>query len=532
MSSPETPARDTRTLREYLRVLRRHIKLLLVVTLLVPAIALAFSLRQQPLYSATARVYLSYKNVPAELESAGPNQGPTEDAERLTQTQAELASSALVARRTLQAAGLPGRSVESFLNHSSVSAAVNADFLLFTVRDRHPATAVVLANRYARNFTQYRLELDTASLVNAQHEVQASIGALSPSQRQSSFDTNLVNKLQQLKTLKALQTSNAFVVESAGTAHKVQPNPVRNTILGLILGLILGVAMVFLREALDTRVGSVDEVDELLGLPLLARISAPSRELRVRNQIAMLAEPGGVQAESFRMLRTGLDFASLSGDIRLIMVSSAVEEEGKSTTFANLAVAMARAGANVIVVDLDLRRPYIHNLFGVDSYQGVTDVVIGRVQLDEALREVDLSAAVGGPGGMYTTRAGKLEVLPSGTRPPDIGEFVGTAALGDLFNRLRGRADVVLIDAPPMLQVGDAMTLSAKVDGIVAVVDLNMARRPALKEYRRLLDVSPATKLGYVLTGTSIEAGYSYYGYGDDEPGPATDVDLQAEPTT
>jgi capsular exopolysaccharide synthesis family protein len=213
------------------------------------------------------------------------------------------------------------------------------------------------------------------------------------------------------------------------------------------------------------------------------------------------------------------------------MVSSAVEAEGKSTTFANLAVAMARSGKHVILADLDLRRPYIHRFFGHEVLPGLTDVVLGRVRLEEALAEVEIAESGADSSSHTMMPLGRLEILPCGSRPPNIGEFVGTNALSELLMRLRDRADVVFIDAPPMLQVGDAMTLSAKVDAMIIVVKLSSARRPPLKELQRLLDVSPAAKLGYVLTGGSPEEGYygagNYYGTGirapsESQPEPAT----------
>src|SRR5205814_1509032 len=136
------------------------------------------------------------------------------------------------------------------------------------------------------------------------------------------------------------------------------------------------------REALDTRVRSAEEVVERLELPLLARLPEPPRKLRADNRLAMLAEPTGVQAEAFRMLRTNLEFSALGKEIRTIMVTSSVEQEGKSTTVANLAIALARAGQRVVLVDLDLRRPFIDRFFDLDDHAGLTQVAIGHATLE------------------------------------------------------------------------------------------------------------------------------------------------------
>jgi non-specific protein-tyrosine kinase len=325
--------------------------------------------------------------------------------------------------------------------------------------------------------------------------------------------------------METLQGSNATVVKRADGAVQIAPRPFRNGVLGLILGLFLGVGLAFLREALDTRVRSAEEVAERLELPLLARLPEPPRKLRVDNRLAMLAEPTGVQAEAFRMLRTNLEFSALGKDVKTVMVTSGVEQEGKSTTIANLAVAVARAGQHVVLVDLDLRRPFIDRFFDLDHDAGLTQVAIGHATLDEVLATVPLSTpesliASLGSGRASTTRngnghggAGKLEVLASGPIPPDPGEFVGTERLSEILDDLRERADIVLVDAPPLFHVGDGLVLSGKVDGIIVVTRIDVVRRAMVNELKRLLHTMPALKLGFVLTGAEGEESYGTYGY-------------------
>jgi len=203
------------------------------------------------------------------------------------------------------------------------------------------------------------------------------------------------------------------------------------------------------------------------------------------------------------------------------MVTSATEQEGKSTTIANLAVAMARAGRHVVLVDLDLRRPFIDRFFDLGGRPGLTQVALGVAQLGEAIVRIpiggsDSLASMGGNGngnGHKRAQAGALDVLPSGPIPPDPGEFVGTARLTEILEHLRAHADVVLIDAPPLFHVGDGLTLSSKVDAVLVVTRMEVMRRPMLNELGRLLDTMPAHKLGFVVTGAESEEGYEY-GYG------------------
>jgi non-specific protein-tyrosine kinase len=228
----------------------------------------------------------------------------------------------------------------------------------------------------------------------------------------------------------------------------------------------------------------------------------------------MLDEPRGVQAEAFRMLRTNLEFVRLGRGVQTVMFTSAVEQEGKSTTIANLAVALARAGQRVVLVDLDLRRPFLGTFFGLDG-PGLTQVALGHAALDEALATVVLtdgsappSTQNGNGNGRTNAVHGVLQVLPSGPLPPDPGEFVSTEALGYILAELRERADLVLVDAPPALRVGDAMTLSSRVDGIILVARMKIVRRQMLAELSRQLATVPTPVLGFVLTGAGEESGY------------------------
>lgn len=510
------------TLRDYLDVARRRKWIILQALVLVPAAAIAFSLTQTKLYQATAEVLLSRQNLAAAL--TGTQDASYQEASRLAQTQTDLAGVPEVARRVLRRTRITDRSPAELLGATDISSRANSDLLGFRVTDRDPATAARLATAYAQTFTEYRSELDTAPIQRARREVEANLDDLrAAGDARGALYASLVDKLQQLSTLQALQTSNAYVVRAAESGTQVQPRPKRNAILGLLLGLALGLGLAFLREALDTRVRTAEEIGERLGLPLLARVPRPAKKLQKEARLVMLADPAGGQAEAFRILRTNLDFARLDRNVRTVMITSAVELEGKSTTIANLAVALARAGERVILADLDLRRPRLHHFFDVDG-PGLTEVALGHAELDEALAPIALTGAVrkkGSPVSAYATlcdlddeATGTLQVLTAGPLPPDPGEFVAGRRLDRILEELRERASIILLDAPPVLHVGDAMTLSTKVDGLLVVTQMNVVRRHMLAELRRHLAASPTIKLGFVLTGAGDEQSYGYgYGY-------------------
>jgi capsular exopolysaccharide synthesis family protein len=267
-----------------------------------------------------------------------------------------------------------------------------------------------------------------------------------------------------------------------------------------------------MREALNTRVHTAAEIGERLDLPLLARIPEPPRYYRRKNRLLMLRAPLTPEAESYQVLATNLEFVNLDREVKSILITSARREEGKSTLAANLAIALARGGKRVVLVDLDLRRPSLSDFFDIAPGLGLTQLLIGRAELGEALVSVPLVEAneleTGHSGG------GSLDVLPTGSIPPNPAELARSHALSGVLDRLEERADVVLIDAPPILGLSDAMTLSAKADALVLVTRLPDLKRPLLDELRRVLDSAPIVKLGYVVTGAPVEGHYGYgYGY-------------------
>lgn len=262
----------------------------------------------------------------------------------------------------------------------------------------------------------------------------------------------------------------------------------------------------------------------------------------------MVAEPDEAHAEAFRMLRTNFEFVNQARRTRLVMVTSAHQGEGKSTTVANLAVALARSRWRVVLVDLDLRRPLLDRFFELEGRPGLTHVVLGHADLEEALVPVAVTEA-GREVGTYAARdddesapasldevltirsgtrsarqaisprmngrgpaavEGVLEVLPSGPIPPNPGEFVTVDALNGILESLRERSDLVLVDAPPLLHVGDALTLSAKVDALLLVTRMNVLRRPGLRELERILAGSPVPALGFIATGAQLDESYEY----------------------
>lgn len=489
------------TLRDYLQIARRQRWIILAVVALVTFSAAFFSLRQEKLYEASAEVL-----VRSGFDSS---QSP----ERVLQTQADIAAaSSEVARR-----------VRNELNLAEtppigVSPKTESDILIFSSTASSPQLAARVATAYARAFRDFQREIATADIRRALRDVEAEIRELRASPNPDpTVLGGLVDKREDLRTIDALETSRALLVRPAAPGVQVQPKPVRNTLLGLVLGLFLGLGLAFLREALDTRVRSTDEVAELLGVPLLARVPRPLRWRGRSDQLAMINDPDGPGAEAFRILRANVDFARIETDARALLVTSAVEGEGKSTTAANLAVALARTGQRVVLVDLDLRRPVIHRFFELDG-PGVTQVAFGSAPLEEALVPIPLGspgrASRIGVGNGMRQAGGMLQVLPAGSNPGSLDDVLPNQVAG-LLENLRKSADIVLVDSTSLV-VGDAMSLTSVVDAVLVVTRMDIVRRPMLRELKRILDAIPAHTIGFVATG--VESGVSYSAYADYYP--------------
>ena len=400
------------TLLTYVGVLTRRKWVVLPAVVIVPLLAAVLAFVETPLYQASAGVLLNRQSLAASLSGVADSSSALQP-ERVAQTQADLARVPQVAKRTLTAAAIHDRTPRDFLDTSDVSAKTDADLLEFNVRDRDPAVAIRLATEYARQFIAFRNELESAGLAGARRGVQRRLKQLqSAGAEKSALYAELRAKMQQLDTIAALQATSAFLVRPADSAPQIRPRPVRTGAFGIALGIMLGIGLAFLMEVLDTRVRTAEEIEERLRLPLLARLPFPPRQLDDEQRtVTMLGDADGPYAESIRMLRVRLGQASPTSETHrrpliyttddefyepawapnaghVVMVTSATEGEGKSTTVANLAVALAQSGQRVILCDLDARRPVIDRLFGLEARPGLIDVALGMTELDGALKVI------------------------------------------------------------------------------------------------------------------------------------------------
>jgi Mrp family chromosome partitioning ATPase len=504
------------TVADYFAIIRRR-KWAVIVPPIVAGVAAFFvSASQSPLYHASAQMLVNRTSVvSAVTQITDPS---VLDAQRFLATEATIGRSPELARRVAEQ--IPGMTAGKVLKETSITPSSDRDLLTVGADDGRYGTAIRLANVYANQFAEYTKETRVGYIDQAVADLQTKLASLRANgQAGSVLYANLSQTASELQTVGRLLAGNTTLLRGAGDAAKVRPRPARDTVIAVAFGLMIGLALAFLAEALDRRVRNEHELDEVLQLPLLSRIPKPSRQLQKTNDLIMLEAPASAHAETYRKLRTSLQFVNPEESARTIMVTSAVSQEGKSTTIANLAVALARANRRVVLVDLDLRAPILSRLFDVPGRPGITDVAVNRATLTQAIRPIPLAPVVSPrTNGRHPATAqngatevdGLLHLLPAGTIPPSADEMLQNPRLLGLLDELATQFDVVLIDAPPLLAFGDAMTLSTKVDAIFAITRLGKLERSILHEFARQLQTLTAKVFGYVITGVEHTDSYRY----------------------
>ena len=441
-------------LKDYWTTVRRRWRWVASCLLLAVAAAAALTWAATPQYSSSTRLFIST----SQSDESSAYTGNLFATQRVT-SYADLVTSRQLAERVADDLGL---TTDSRLLTGQVSAAVVPETVMLeiTATDPDPQRAADIAQTYGEQLTELIDELETP----------------------------------QGKRDAVVKATMVDAAEANG--DPVSPQPLRNLALAGVLGLLLGVGVAVARELLDTSVKGAEDVTEITDAPILGNIFTDPDAKRAPAEVLATATPW---AESFRVLRTNMQYVEVDHEQKVFVVTSSLPGEGKSTTAVNLALTMSQAGHRVALVECDLRRQLIADRLELDGAVGTTSVLICKIDARDALQP-------------YADTS--LDVLACGPIPPNPSELLQSQAMEKLLVDLRSDYDVIILDAPPLLPVTDAALLATRADGAVVVVRHGRTTRDQLSHAVERLEAVDAKLLGMVINMTPAKKAGSGYGYG------------------
>lgn len=456
-------------LKDYLRIFHKSWILILALTLFGVAAGAMASIATTPTYVASTQLYVSVKS--SGDAGSGELVAGTSFARQAVTSYVDVVNSAIVLDQVITDLDLDLTAAQ-LAEMVESSSPLNTVLIDVSVTSDDPVLAAKIANAVGENFSN--IVVDQLEKPDGEAVSPVKIATIQP----------------------------ALVPESPAS-----PNVPLNIALGLLVGLALGVGFAVLRSILDTRIHSLHDIDLVTDAPMLGGITNDP-DARIR-PLVVHSDPKNPRAESFRSLRTNLQFVNIEGGPRSFVVTSSIPGEGKSTTTSNLAIAMAETGARVALIDGDLRLPRVADYMGIEGGVGLTDVLIGRAELADVLQKWGKN---------------KLFVLPSGRVPPNPSELLGSSAMAHMLAALTEEFDIVLIDAPPLLLVTDAAVLSKLCGGAIMVVASGRTKRNELSAAVKALERAGSRLVGMVITMLPTK-GPDSYGYGQYSYGSALEED-------
>lgn len=296
---------------------------------------------------------------------------------------------------------------------------------------------------------------------------------------------NLLNNLESLRLARLQNTPNIVPIEEASIpVEPIRPRPIQNTLLAGAVGLMLAAGIIFLVEYLDDTIKTMDDVERILGVPVIGYIAELQHNAKSEKGLYVVRQPRSPVSEAFRLLRTNLEFASVDHPIRRLLITSTGPNEGKTTVAVNLAAVIAQGGRKVMLIDADLRRPKVHRFLGMGNQFGLTDMFRGNVTIPMISQ--------------HTDDLENVSVITTGSLPPNPSELLGSLRMDHILGEAERGTDIVILDSPPSL-VSDVQILAAKVDGVVLVIYPGHTETNAAQAIMEQLKRAGARVVGVVL---------------------------------
>jgi polysaccharide biosynthesis transport protein len=522
-------------LRDYLAVFKRQFALILAIALLGAAAAAAYTFRRTPVYESNASVLVRA------ITTNAFDPGSRVDQQLNMFNQRQLAQSepvAAIAAKSLGTTATPAQ----LLEHVRVDVPANSQILRIRYRDTVPLTAQRGADAFATAYLAFReadaraqakasqtsIQRDVARLQKEASEAEQAIsdpGADSNARqaaqaRLTSINNRLQPLLAQLNGFLSLDFTPGTVIAPAALPDSpASPNSRLDVGIGLLVGLFLGVVLAFVRDRTDDRLRGREDLAERLDRPVLATVPPLSKRVRRegklrwkrrhKNSLVTLEQPNSPAAESYRTLRTRLARLASQLDINSVMVVSAGVGEGKSTTAANLAVVLSETGKDVLLVSADLRRPRVHQFFGLPNKTGLSNLLTDGTPPGK--RKGPVADGKQMASELWSV-APNLWVILSGPLPAHPSALMDSDAMRQFLKEQRDLFDFIILDCPPALVVADAMALAPLADAVLVVADAKESDRELVSRLKEEIEQVGGRIIGAVLN-RSKQAGKSTYYY-------------------
>jgi capsular exopolysaccharide synthesis family protein len=484
-------------LRRHLDALRRSLPLIVALVAIITGAAVGISIALPKSYDASARILYNASADPLANASADVVQRQLATIGALITTPATLARSAA-------AAGVAEPKLEK-----KVKASVDqtANLIDVTASDRTAAGAMRIANAVARTFLEVQRRQDLQSLAGARARLLDQLAALGGAASNRAEADAIRTRLSELTVSEATAGSELQLAQPAQEpGSPTSPRPVRNGIVAFFASIFLGILLALGRDQLVPRVNGPRELTRITDWPTIGTI--PFVRRRFGRQPTVLSGP---EHEAYQTLQATIRFQLPPTEQHIILVTSALEDEGKTTVSVHLGKALARAGRKTLVISGDMRHPKLHERFGIEQAPGLAEVLTALSRDTEAAHGRTMSAL----RGLLQAQAGSkgnLHVLPAGKTPADPGRLLMSNALSTLFDQLRSMDySYVLIDGTPLLGIADSQSLLTRVDDVIVVSRLDRLRVESVIEMRDIFDRLDVTPLGHVVVGGRRTSSSYYY---------------------